>query len=207
MPAFDHDRRIGQRPRHLRQAVGQVVQPAIHRGQAAAGRQQLRQFARDAHFLKIEIRQPAAPRAAHAARRAVPMSDRGDRHAQQLGQHRGRVQPRMPWPESTSPSRAHNSDSRTSSSSPSPSAARVASSNSSGSAVSRAAVGRVIAHDDHVGRFARPLDDLPASSSDQLLGFAPRHAGQLSQTSTTRRPASEKSCSWVGESLTLNYPP
>ena len=124
-------------------------------------------------------------RFATSAPRRVPMANRGDRHADQLGQHRRRVQPLdRPAPHRPSPSRAQNSDSRTSSASPRRGLNAWRSSNTSGSAATLLrSPSRRRRRPNRPARRRRSTT-LPAALADQLLDVTPRHAGELADDST-----------------------
>ena len=91
--ALHDDRQLGQRPLDAGQIAGQRRQLPLDRPRRHARRQQLGQPPGGGHLLKIEIRQPPHLADRHDQPAPMPAANHRHRHAEQLGQHGGRVEP------------------------------------------------------------------------------------------------------------------
>ncbi len=175
--AFDDHRQLCQRPGHAGNRLGQGCQFPLDGGRRNARRQQLGQTPGGGDFLKIEVGQTAHFAGRHDQAAAMPTADHGHRHLQQVGQHRGRVQPvnallplDQPQP---LPQLGFGDHFQL--------AAGDAGSLGVVEHLVDDAAGRnlpVLADNHQVDRFVEPLDHGAGAGPHQLLGFAATHAFQ-----------------------------
>ena len=178
---FDHDRRIGQRPRRIRQHPRQRLQLAIHGRQSCNRHAATAPASAQRELLRNRNTPAAALRVSLAERTAqMPLPNRRDRHADQLGQHRGRIEPL-------------DSGARLDEAQPSPEIRFVQDLHfAAGDSRSQVIVEQIAVRSQPlgIGRFVarhdqdRParigaIDQLTAAFANQPLGVAARHARQL----------------------------
>ena len=87
------DGQLRQRPFDAGNIAPQFGELALQGRGGNAGRQQFSQPAGGGHFLKIEVRQPAHFFGRLNEPAAVPAAYNGQRNAQEVGEHGGRIQP------------------------------------------------------------------------------------------------------------------